>query len=178
MLKATHQNNIKLDWKTYFKHFDQAHGGEAIPLGLNRLLYEDGWCYSSRSYSGPEYPPPDDPKRLALLKRFYYSRVKQLVQDELTSLLLLENQLRQLRSAKSLPLVRKITNKEYDETTGRPVISVDTSFLPEEGTEPELSSRIEYLKEKLEFCDRSLAEYNHTEEVELEPVMPFRRPGY
>lgn len=60
-----------LDWKAYFHKFVEAHG-EPIRFD-GRLLFRDGWGYAM-NHAGPEFPPPDDPKRLKRLRRQYWDK--------------------------------------------------------------------------------------------------------
>lgn len=63
---------IVRDWKAYFHKFMEVHG-EPIKCD-GRLLFGDGWGYSSTDYQGPEFPPPDDPKELRAIRLQYWTK--------------------------------------------------------------------------------------------------------
>ena len=62
--------NFRLSWRDYFLGFCGAHGEPVQAMG--RLLFPDGWSYSSTDYKGPEWPPPAGAEQLAELLRAYW----------------------------------------------------------------------------------------------------------
>ena len=118
---------VELDWKAYYNAFKEKHGGWPI-LYKGRQYFADGWSYSATSYSGPEWPPPDDPKELKRLQAVYWTVRKERAKADLD----IANQrlamLRDLQYQKDAKLQMIVKTK--DETTGK-IESTPEDFNPE-----------------------------------------------
>jgi hypothetical protein len=82
--RATKPSERDLQWRPYFLKFCEQHG-DPVTVGP-RLLYPDGFQYSSDSYSGPEWQPPDDPEELQRLVLMYWQVRRGGLQERLTQL--------------------------------------------------------------------------------------------
>jgi len=81
---------MRLDWNAYFKEFSRIHGGDPVLWRRSKefnsgglLLFRDGWAYSAADRTGPEYPPPDNPRQLKHLVRVYWALRKRILKEEL-----------------------------------------------------------------------------------------------
>lgn len=107
---------MSLDWREYYKSFAEAHGGTPI-VHQERQLFQDGWMYSLSSYSGPEWPPPEDPKELVKLQQVYWNTRWNRARIELEALKGRYEGLRGLQDNKSQPLQQTLLVK--DPETGK-----------------------------------------------------------
>ena len=116
---------IKLDWKAYFYEFCLTHGNTPVPypyqppLPSPRLLFSDGWTYSATDYSGPEYPPPADPRGLTELLLTYWTTRYKILNNESHSLRESIKSLQALQSIKSAPLQQVV--RHFDSDIGKVV---------------------------------------------------------
>jgi hypothetical protein len=98
-------NRPVLDWRAYYLAFQEAHGEPVNWSG--KLLFRDGYTYAAKDYSGPEWPPPQDPKELRRLQRAYW----QIRKANLTHLLRVRRAdllaLHEMQAARSVPLQHK-----------------------------------------------------------------------
>ena len=143
---------VRLDWKAYFKRFCQDHGDSVSHAG--RLLFQDGWTYSSTDYEGPEWQPPKDPKELKSLQLAYWQIRLGIVTSELRSL---QDRLRYLEEAQSIratPLQQRVSYME--EKNGKMVSVVDRVDLDLDG----LKGRVSWLEADMVECREKLKELN------------------
>lgn len=143
---------LQLDWKAYYDRFDAAHGGHPLSF-KGRLLWRDGWTYSSTDHAGPEWKPPEDPKELKVLQTTYWMARRSLIRDEVRRL---EDDLRNLREtqrAKSVPLqvVRRVrtTNAE-----GIPIVVAQYDDIDFDV----LEAGLKYRRMDLDECEVALKE--------------------
>jgi hypothetical protein len=102
---------IVLDWKAYFLEFCRVHGEPVLHAG--RLIFRDGWSYSSTDFEGPESSPPADTRELdAIVVRYWVMRKEQLDRLLAETQLLLQHYRDKVQS-KSLPL-RQVVLTEDD----------------------------------------------------------------
>lgn len=137
---------IKLDWRAYFDGFCELHGKPVDCRG--RLLFQDGWTYSRTDHSGPEWPPPTDPKELAEFQRDYWSIRLAKAELEYTDARRIYENLEGMASKRSAPL--KCGTRYFDEETNRyrrGVTDVSLSSFQDE---------VLMLKEEVEECKKHL----------------------
>lgn len=143
-----------LDWNSYFEEFKRHHG-EPV-LHKDRLLFPDGWSYSSRSKAGPEYPPPPWPELGAQLVTYWSLRLK-LVQTEARLLEDAIRSLRELQHTHSLPL--RCASRQPDET-GRMV-----SEALEVNVEELEKGRLAWLQNDIKDCQEELRRLAHLQRL-------------
>lgn len=139
---------LTLDWRAYFLEFCHAHGDWYV-VHRGVLLFPDGWTYSQTDYQGPEWPPPEDPKKLKALLRFYWLRRRAIIRHEFS---VMENRVKgykELQEWKSLPLQQTLTFRDESGKLNR-----KSEPMNLEGME----LRLEWLKEDLKTCDDKLRE--------------------
>lgn len=141
--------NIELDWVGYFKEFTIAHGGSPVPY-KGRLLFQDGWTYSSTDHQGPEWPPPNNEVELRELQRAYWDYRRQVTEQELHDRKCLQTYLDGLQNHKSMPLVQKV--RVFDDETQRTVIR---SVVVDMGA---IESEITWITQQLAECQSKLEE--------------------
>ena len=135
------------DWKAYYRSFCEAHGSFPMVDG-NKLLFPDGWAYSSTSYEGPEWPPPEDGAERAALIRDYWRLRQEQTKEEL---LALEEHLRQMeiaQSSRSCPIMFKVVRRD-PETGKREKV---TQALDLDA----LRAQRDAIREDLELCEDML----------------------
>lgn len=145
------KTKLRLDWKEYFKKFVEAHGEPIDRDG--RLLFRDGWQYSSTQYQGPEYPPPEDPANLKGLKitywRLLYERLSREVDETFQQIKMLTD----WQNERSMPLQQRIA---YLSTTEAGLL-VRKRGKPEDldlsGLEANLADRRYFKKEAQEMLN-------------------------
>lgn len=111
---------IELNWTAYFDRFVQVHG-EPV-LYDRRFLFADGWRYASDNHAGPEYPPPEDPKRLARLQVIYWTIMQKKHTDDILFLSRQIDALEAFQEAKDQPLQQ--TAAVFDPDLGKTVRGV------------------------------------------------------
>jgi hypothetical protein len=104
-IEAAQHQIPQVDWEKYWHQFALAHGGEPVPYGDDRVLFEDGWTYANNDYSGPEYPPPSDPNELLQLQLEYWLGRLKGETEELKKLANLREEHRSAQSERSAPLI-------------------------------------------------------------------------
>lgn len=101
---------MRMDWKAYYLAFCEAHGG--FPMqDRGRLLFPDGWTYSSTSYIGPEWGPPEDRQEFLELVQRYWRLRRVLVKNELSYRKQVLEGLQEMSHTRSVPLQSVITIK-------------------------------------------------------------------
>lgn len=108
---------LRVDWRAYFDAFREHHG-EPVKSG-GRLLFPDGWTYSSSDIKGPEWPPPDDNVKLGVLLMRYWKVRRIIVMQERDSLRDLIQGIEALQATKSVTL--KSSQLVYDDESGKQV---------------------------------------------------------
>lgn len=153
---------IRLDWKSYFKAFCEAHG-EPIRHG-NRLLFPDGWTYHALDHKGPEWPPPENANNLRALQIKYWDLRLAMIQSQRQRI---EGDLRaldEMQRARAIPLYEKKSFREEtaDGTTlkmeSRPI---DTTLLTE---------RLVWLSVEADKCVTKLKELHDATQRQSETV--------
>lgn len=139
---------IELDWDAYWADFKALHG-DPVQVG-GRLVFADGWAYSSTDPAGPEWPPPSDPVELWRLQRAYWNERLRYVKLEREHLRGVVEAIKEQQSGRSCPLVqRSMTRDEH----GKVVMerrAVNAREI-EQG-------RLLWLEQDAEECARKLAE--------------------
>ena len=134
---------VRLDWRAYFLEFLEAHGNNPVEH-QGRLLFADGWSYSSTDYAGPETPPPDNVIELADLQRVYWTKRRELVRRELARLRPLAN----LQRSRALPLKHRIGC--FVEDAGRMKLKTSTADLAVNEQVELLEADLEHSRTKLD----------------------------
>jgi hypothetical protein len=135
-----------------------------------RLLFMDGWQYSSTDYRGPEYPPPTDEYQLRHLKRMYWTQrrfaVKFTVNDVAARLEAIELQ----QEGRDQPLQQ--TTRYYDDDMRKWVTikgPVDTTLL---------KARLQFLRQDLVVCDQMLEELSDGLQRDQQPDTNGQRAAH
>lgn len=139
-----------LNWRAYYGRFKQAHGGDPVVF-KGRLLFQDGWIYSSTDYKGPEWGPPEDPKELCLLKVCYWRQRRHRVRVELEHTRDVLTELMELQRTKSVALQQSYAS--IDEETGKRKVhsrDLDLSDIRK--------GRALWLEQDLVECDARISE--------------------
>ena len=145
------KTKLRLDWKEYFKKFVEAHG-EPVDYG-GRLLFRDGWQYSSTRYQGPEYPPPEDPANLREDKLTYWRLLHERLNREANELSQQITMLTQWQNEKSMPLQQRVAYPSTTET-GLPILKRgDPEDLNLSGLNANLADRKYFRDEAQEMLD-------------------------
>lgn len=137
---------IKLDWRAYFEEFCELHGKPVEANG--RLLFQDGWTYSRTDLSGPEYPPPQDEKYLAELKRQYWEIRLRNATEERDEIERAYRRLSEMQEQRSATLKCKMRVFD-DEKESYRFAAVDVNL-------PALESDLAFAQEEVEECQRHL----------------------
>jgi hypothetical protein len=138
---------LVLDWQAYFHEFCREHGEPVLWRG--RLLFRDGWTYSSTSYRGPEWPPPESAAECAALVtafhkvRLAFLRVEHRTHSELLA------ELRRMQGARHVPLQHKTVI--VDDEGRKRVVRAALSLREFEG-------RVEWLERDIAECEAALKE--------------------
>lgn len=142
---------IRLDWRAYFRNFCAEHG-DPVPYN-EKLLFQDGFQYSSTDYAGPEWPPPDDPAELESLLCSYWQIRYSTVRHELSRL---EDQLIQLtniQSARNGMLQYTVPNIDPNgQRKGNRAMPLNLDLFQE---------RIRWLKADTANCEAKLREFTN-----------------
>lgn len=146
---------IKLDWWAYMKAFDEVHGGDPVIVGEDgcRLLYRDGWQYSSHDLKGPEFPPPKDPTELRSLKRLYWNKRLELLRMIEAQHRWCLDSLYQASQQRSAPLKKRVSYRDEAGALVRSTADVDLS---------EIEQTLSYLKEDIAECLENLEKLTST----------------
>lgn len=142
-------SQVQLDWRAYFMLFCEHHGGSPIHFG-GRLLFADGWSYSSTDYAGPEWMPPTDPLELRELMRAYWMRRKAIVFNEARELRQEVIGLQEMQSVRKVPLQHATTN--FDQETGKLSMTRGDLDLTD------MIGRLSWLEEDVVECGNRLKE--------------------
>lgn len=140
----------RISWRAYFRTFCEQHGG--YPLTVEdgtRLLFSDGWQYSSTSWKGPEYPPPDDGAERAALVRTYWGLRKSAVSITLAEVSEKLRAMEALQGSRSAPLQQRTVHR--DPATGKRTVTTEPVNLDE------LRGRVEWLRADLLLSEERLA---------------------
>ena len=139
---------IRLDWKAYFVAFCQEHG-EGPLFHRGRLLFRDGWTYSSTDYKGPEWPPPEDEEELLKLLLTYWTLRRSAVKKELVSEAIKLAQLKEATMVRSAPLQQSIpvTDGNGFRTGGMAAIRLELF---------DFEKRVEWLEEDVKLCQNEI----------------------
>ena len=100
------KGKLRLDWKAYFDRFVEVHGEPVEFDGY--LLFQDGWRYSPLKYSGPEYPPPKDPRLVKSYKMHYWKGMLKKLNAEAHEVRQQLQGLKDWGKCTSLPLQQRI----------------------------------------------------------------------
>jgi hypothetical protein len=137
------EDKIRINWVGYFITFCEHHGEPVLSGG--RLLFEDGWTYSSTDYAGPEFPPPTNNDELdVLIKEYWTVRQAQLTR-EVAKLIHERDKLRKISDSHSLP-IQQTVKKEYNPSGYAPL------------NMSSLEQRIEWIQSDLIKCAKRLGE--------------------
>lgn len=139
---------IKLDWRAYFRAFCEAHGKEPV-LFNGRLLFSDGWQYSSTDYRGPEWKPEDDEREYLI--RNYWERRLEIVTDEALVLQRTYEDLRTSSAGRSIPLYQSVVYSDEGKQV-RESVPLDLEAI---------EGRLAWLQEDRQECLRKLREVSH-----------------
>lgn len=139
---------IRLSWRAYYERFKEVHGQPV--LYREKLLFPDGWTYSTDSYAGPEYPPPKDHERLVKLGEVYWrTKLKVLKALRLETRQRLDG-LRSVQSTKAIPL--RHLQPKYDEEgkmAGTETVELDL---------PALGARVDQIDLDIQDCEAKIEE--------------------
>jgi hypothetical protein len=149
----------RLDWREYFLRFCEDHGGNGIDLG-DRIVFDDGWSYSSSRYEGPEWPPPPDPAELRRLMIRYWAERRGLVADELRHLQAVRRGLKEAMVQRSSPIMRKRLSRRRDGEGER-----EWFWEREEVKLNAMDERIAWLASDVACCEAELLRLNGPEEA-------------
>lgn len=149
-------SHIKLDWRAYFLQFCRVHGEPVNYRG--RLLFRDGWMYSSSDYAGPEYSPPEDFKELDILCTSYWLIRQSELGKKLQKLTHQKQSLSTLQADHHLPLQQTVWVSE-EEVTRRSVKDIDLS---------QLQAKIDWYTQDLEECTLRLKELEEYAKVDTQ----------
>ena len=144
---------IRIDWRAYFESFREAHGRFPL-LYKGRLLFPDGWTYSSTDHRGPEWPPPEDDEGLLALVITYWRLRRDAVKKELIVARDRLATLEELLRTKHLPLIQ--STSMVDQETGRTRTS--SKPLDAEGAR----HRVLWLEDDLKECNLELGDEDET----------------
>lgn len=150
---------MNLDWEAYFQEFSRRNGGDPVRInmgGVIRLLFRTGWGYGTK-YEGPEYPPPEDPRKRHSLVRFYWRTRKAALVEIQGQLSESVSSLQAMQSSRSVPLqVREIM---WDDQQHKPVTRSGDIHLGR------LYERLENLDRLIAECDSYLDVRVNTEDT-------------
>lgn len=141
--------NVELDWGAYYKAFCQKHG-EPVPF-KGRLLFPDGWQYSSTDHRGPEWQPPQDFELRNLRLSYWVIRRREVkgIRDDCLATIM---HLRELMSVRDVPLQQTVIIEGEDGE--RQARTVDFSL-------DALESRLAWCEADLQDCERTIEEIKH-----------------
>lgn len=139
---------VRLDWRAYFAEFSRAHGDNPVEHE-GRLLWQDGWRYSSISHEGPEYPPPADAEELRRLQRAYWQRRMELVEEQRGRLQRTMLDLEAGQSIRGVPLMHRVVGEDENGRLGLTVAPLKLEAF---------KARHDWLREDVAQCHRKLEE--------------------
>jgi hypothetical protein len=147
------KGKLRLDWKAYFDRFVEVHGEPVEHDGY--LLFSDGWRYSSLRYSGPEYPPPSDKRRLRSYRRNYWEKMLAKLTKEAHEIRQQLNGLEDWNNCTSLPLQQRVLvpQEGKEKATWSDPVDMDLGMLRHQLDDLEY-----YMKE----CETQLATLQET----------------
>lgn len=144
---------VRLDWRAYFVRFCEAHGNNPVEHG-GRLLFADGWRYSSTDHAGPEWGPPSS-EELKKLQRAYWEARLVLVERERGRLQATIIELEGLQSQRRVPLQQRTFawSDDFAEDGHRmaTISSSDVQLMP-------LQQRLKLLIADVAHCGKMLKE--------------------
>lgn len=140
-------DKVRLDWRAYFEQFCLTNG-EPVHY-KNRLLFRNGWQYSSTEYEGPEYLPPANTEELDALVLEYW-KIRQSSLSALVAKLIHERDtLKKLQQSRSVPLQQATIAEDEQGHKRRSYKPVSLELL---------NMRIQWVQVDLEECDTRLKE--------------------
>lgn len=140
---------VKLNWRAYYREFEALHGGAPIKFE-GRLLFRDGWRYSSTDYAGPEEPPPTEPWELKRLRLAYWRAHRSALVNQANEMRRQLNLLISLQENKSAPL--QLSNTYVDmETNQRTTKPAPVDF-------PILREQLTFVEQDIAMCDTNIEE--------------------
>ena len=148
------RGKIVYDWKAYFYSFCQVHGEPVKYKG--KLLFRDGWSYSSMAYEGPEYAPPTDNNELDLLILEYWKLRYAALTQQILKLQHERKKLQEFASTKSLRL-QQVTTTVDEEGKRHKVpqdVNTDVFDLKIKWLQDDLRECVDRLKEIEEYHKR------------------------
>jgi len=144
---------VDLDWEAYYVAFKEIHG-DPVKYG-EKLLFADGWMYSSTDPAGPEYRPPDDIVELRALQLRYWTERRRTVVSERNYLRNLTHSLEALQKEKSAPLQRRVVTVNEDGKMVDSVVPLDIESIR--------MTRLLWLEGDVEECEKKLKELRDVE---------------
>lgn len=135
-----------LDWRAYYLKFQERHG-DPVTLG-GRLVFPDGWSYSSTDHAGPEWPPPEDAKELNSLLQDYWTRRLVLVKAEYLQLSYDLRLLKQIAETRDAPLQHVVSIADDNGAVRTQTMDLDFGLL---------ETHVRHLGMDLERCQDELA---------------------
>jgi len=150
---------VDLDWQAYYRTFKETHGGDPVPY-QGRLLFPDGYMYSSNDFMGPEFAP-ETPKQQRRLSQIYWLKRRKCVQREHDWL---ERQIQTLddfQHTKSAPLQQRVTyysEESHSKVTETVELSLDN-----------LRGRLAWLEADINACQLQLKELRDDSEQNPSP---------
>lgn len=137
-------SRIVLDFRGYFITFCEKHGEPVHYKG--RLLFPDGWTYSSTQYEGPEFPPPSDVGELDNLVEKYWRLRQSTLKKMLDKIRHERKQIQDAQATRDVPLQRMVT-REHDGKRMRMYEPVNLKMLDQ---------KIEWIENDLIECHEQL----------------------
>lgn len=137
---------VRLDWRAYFNRFCNDHGGFPV-LVRGRLLFRDGWIYSSTDYAGPEWPPPEDAEELLDLKTEYWSLRREALLAIHRRIYSEVESLTAAQASKSSPLQHSFSYRDDDGQVSRGTADLDISAV---------RVKMDWVADDIKECDEHL----------------------
>jgi len=134
------------DWKAYYLSFCDAHGQFPMLDGA-RLIFPDGWTYSSSGYAGQEWPPPEDGAERAALIRTYWVLRQELAKKEFLAVSEHLRQMEIVQSSRSCPIMYEVERRDE---AGKKVKMTEALNLDS------IREQLVAIREDLELCNENL----------------------
>ncbi len=143
-------NDVQLDWQAYFKEFCVLHGGDPV-LYRGRLLFQDGWQYSSTDFRGPEWAPTKNQDELKQMQRSYWITRKAIVAPQIDDLKRAIESLEMAQRERSARLQQ--TSIYFDQESGKYAKATGPVSLDA------MRSRLSWLEADLVMCEGHIREF-------------------